>query len=208
MKKITLSLLVLAMSTQAHAETSWTDKLVDYGVPCLVSFIGGSMAKGSETQMAISLTGCLGIGAATYLNQRHDSKSINEADMTRIQGLVDESVSTKSAEQQKVMEVRLDSIENAQKTHLEEMRAIVREVLAERLVKLEENVKLEVSKKLESGEFMPKLEQNLNDAMKREVMIRVTESQRGIVEKCVEKTIQEVTAQPIGVRENQDGVQQ
>lgn len=189
-------------ATSAHAD--FKDKLIDYGVPCLVSILGGSMAKGSENQMAISLTGCLGIGAATYLNQRHDAKQISDSDMGRIQGLVD----AKSDENQKAMNVRLDSIENAQKTQLEEMRAIVREVLAERLVKLEDNVKADVNQKLESGEFMPKLEKNLQEAMKKEVMIRVTESQRGIVEKCVEKTIQEVTAQPIGIRENQDGVQQ
>ncbi len=210
MKKLTRSILTMSLiSFNAHA-FDIKEALMDYGLPCLVSFAASSVLVdgSSQNKMAIGGVGCLGIGTATYLQEQKRQRRLDEAELLKIQSMVNESVKQQSAESEKAMDTRLQAIESAQKTQLDEMRSIVREVLAERLLKLEDGVKADVNKKLESGEFMPRLEKNLLDAMKKEVMIQVRDSQKGIVEKCVEKTIQEVTAQPIGVRENTDGVQQ
>lgn len=209
MKKILTTTLAVAVlfSSTAKAE-SWKDYLIDYGIPCALSLGAGMLlADKSQNGMAIGTAGCLGTGAVTYLNQRKDAKRINEEDMLRIQKMVEESSKKAVDEKEVAMDGRIKAMEEAQKMQLEELKGVLREVLAERMLKMEEEMKDFLTKKLESGELMPKLEANLSEILKKEVVSQVKAQQKTVVEKCVEETIKEVIAKPIGTQENPSGIE-
>ena len=210
MKKLlttTLAVAVLISSTSAKAE-SWKDYLIDYGIPCALSLGAGMLlADKSQNGIAIGTAGCLGTGAVTYLNQRKDAKRINEEDMLRIQSMVEASSKKAVDEKEVLMDSRIKAMEEAQKLQLEELKGVLREVLAERMIKMEDEMKDFLTKKLESGELMPKLEANLSEILKKEVVSQVKAQQKSIVEKCVEETIKEVIAKPIGTQENPSGIE-
>lgn len=209
MKKILSTIMIASMlgATPAQAANSKImDYLIDYGIPCALSLGAGMMlAKDSNTGMAIGGAGCVGIGGATYLQQRREQKQreLNEANLKQIQSMIDSSHKDRDA----AVSERLKSIEEAQKVQIEELKVVLREVLAERMLTMESEMKEFLSKKLESGELMPKLEENLKASLKKEVVTEVKSRQKEIVEKCVEETIKEVISKPIGVPENPTGVE-
>lgn len=210
MKKIMLSLVaasVLMNVPTAHAESKVLQYLKDYGIPCALSLGAGMvLAKDSNTGMAIGGAGCLGIGGATYLQQQREQKAheLNEKNILQIQSMIDAS----SKDHNAAVDTRLKSIEEAQKAQIEELKVVLREVLAERMLKMEGEMKEFLTGKLESGELMPKLEENLKASLKGQVVSEVKSQQKAVVEKCVEETIKEVIAKPIGVPENPSGVEQ
>ena len=208
MKKLTMSVIIMSLLTVQSAKAdTFVDYLRDYGIPCALSLGAGLlMAKDSQTGSAIGAAGCVGIGGATYLSKQREAKALElkESHLTQIQGMIDKSNGQKDAE----IDTRMKAMEEAQKVQLEEMKGIMREVLAERMMKMEVDMKAELTKKLESGEFLPKLEENIKSALKSQVISEVKSSQKGIVEKCVELTIKEVIAKPIGVQSNPSGVEE
>lgn len=209
MKK-TLTSLILAsamISSSAHAESKVMEYLRDYGIPCALSLGAGMLlAKESQNGMAIGGAGCLGIGGATYLQKQREAKSLelNEKHVLQIQSMIDKSHTDHNSS----VDSRLKSIEEAQKAQIEELKVVLREVLAERMLKMEGEMKEFLVQKLESGELMPKLEENLKSALKKEVVTEVKSQQKAVVEKCVEETIKEVISKPIGIPENPSGVEQ
>lgn len=209
MKKILSTIMIASMlgATPAQAANSKImDYLIDYGIPCALSLGAGMMlAKDSNTGMAIGGAGCVGIGGATYLQQRREQKQreLNQANLMQIQSMIDSSHKDRDS----AVNERLKSIEEAQKVQIEELKVVLREVLAERMLTMESEMKEFLSKKLESGELMPKLEENLKASLKKEVVTEVKSRQKEIVEKCVEETIKEVISKPIGVPENPTGVE-
>ena len=210
MKKILSTVMIFSMLSTVPAQAGTGSKimeyLVDYGIPCALSLGAGMvLAKDSNTGVAIGGAGCIGIGGATYLQQRREQKNreLNEANLMQVQSMIDASHKDRDAS----VTERLKSIEEAQKVQIEELKVVLREVLAERMLTMEGEMKEFLTKKLENGELMPKLEENLRSAMKKEVMTEVKSQQKEIVAKCVEETIKEVISKPIGVPENATGVE-
>lgn len=211
MKKILSTVMIAAMLSSAApaqaAESKVMQYLIDYGIPCVLSFGAGMLlADESNTGTAIGGAGCIAIGGATYLQQRREQKAreLNEANLLQIQGMIDSSHKDRDS----AVDSRLKSMEEAQKTQIEELKVVLREVLAERMLTMEGEMKEYLTKQLESGALMPKLEENLKSALKKEVVTEVKARQKEVVEKCVEETIKEVISRPIGVPENNTGVEQ
>lgn len=208
MKKLTVSMMIMSLLVvQPVKADTIVDYLRDYGIPCALSLGAGMLlAKDSQTGSAIGAAGCVGIGGATYLSKQREAKALElkETHIQQIQGMIDSSNTKKDSE----IDARLKGMEEAQKVQLEEMKSIMREVLAERMMKMEVEMKEQLTKKLESGEFIPKLEENIKAALKTQVVSEVRSNQKAIVEKCVEQTIKEVIAKPIGVPANPTGVEE
>jgi hypothetical protein len=208
MKKLTISVMIMSMlAVQPVKADTIVDYLRDYGIPCALSLGAGLLlAKDGQTGGAIGAAGCLGIGGATYLSKQREAKALElkESHLKQIQGMIDTSNTKKDSE----IDSRMKAMEEAQKVQLEEMKGIMREVLAERMMKMEVDMKEQLTKKLESGELMPKLEENIKAALKTQVVSEVKSNQKAIVEKCVEQTIKEVIAKPIGVPANPSGVEE
>lgn len=208
MKKLTISVMIVSMlAIQPAKADTIVDYLRDYGIPCALSLGAGLLlAKDSQTGGAIGAAGCVGIGGATYLSKQREAKALElkESHINQIQGMINNSNAQKDTE----IDSRMKAMEEAQKVQLEEMKGIMREVLAERMMKMEVDMKADLTKKLESGEFLPKLEENIKAALKSQVVSEVKASQKNIVEKCVELTIKEVIAKPIGVQSNPSGVEE
>lgn len=203
MKKLNLVIIAsLLFSPLAKADVM--TYLKKYGLPCAASLAGGmALADKQQTGVAIGISACLGIGTATYINDKmNENREISKEEILKIT----EIVNAKSDENNKALDSKIKAIEEVQKNQIEDMRAVIREVIADRMLKMEENLKADVSKKLESGEFMPKLEQNISSMIKGQVVSEVKSRQKEIVEKCVEKTISEVVQKPIGVPENSSGI--
>jgi len=212
MKKITtLTLTGLILFSSVSAEAKITKEKVlnylkDYGIPCALSLGAGMvMAKDSQTGMAIGGAGCLGIGGATYLQQQREQKAreLSAENLAQIKSMINES----HTDRDKQVAEKMKALEEAQKVQLDELKSVLREVLAERMLMMETEMKEFLTQKLESGELMPKLEENLKAHLKKEVVSQVKAEQKGMVEKCVEETIKEVISKPIGVQENPTGVE-
>ncbi len=206
MKKVLSTIMVVSMlstAPQASAESKVMEYLRDYGIPCALSLGAGMiLAKESDVGMAIGGAGCVGIGGATYLQKTREQKDkeLNEANLKVIQGMIDTSHVKRDE--------KLKGLEEAQKAQIEDLKLVLREVLAERMLTMEVEMKDFLTKKLESGELMPKLEENLRASLKKEVITEVKSQQKIVVEKCVEETIKEVISKPIGIPENGTGVEQ
>lgn len=204
MKKILSTLLlasILSQPAQAITGEQVKQYLIDYGVPCLLSFGAGMiLAKDSNVGMTAGGVGCIAVGGATYLQERREkAQKLSQEQLQQVQAMID--VSSKHEGE------RLSAVEQAQKKQIEDMKAVLREVIAERILSMEGDMKEYLSKKLESGELMPKIEANLRSAMKKEVVSEVRSYQKELVERCVEETIKEVISKPIGVPQNPTGVE-
>lgn len=194
MKNI-IFVLILTVSSNSYANM---DKLKNYGIPCLAGFAAGLLlADKAKDGGAIGAAVCAAISVKTYMDyQNSDLKAVEEF-KRELEKSNDEKLKSHNAS----LELRLIEVESRQTENLEATRQILREVLAERLLNLEDSLKAEMTKKLESGELLPKLENNLKEMMKKEI-IKQTESQKEeIIQRAVDATIKEVIAKPIGVPE-------
>lgn len=206
-KLLTITLISLMVTPQVHAESKVMEYLKDYGLPCLVSLGAGLiLAPDSQTGGAIGGAGCLGIGTATYLQKQREAKEMEfkQSHLNQIQGMIDKS----SVDKNKEIDEHLKQIDEAQKAQIDELKSVLREVIAEKMLSMQGEMKDFLTQKMESGELMPKLEANLKEALKGQVVSAVKAEQKAVVEKCVEETIKEVIAKPIGVPENPSGVDQ
>lgn len=204
MKKIVATILLTTILIQpSYAKITQEDikeALIDYGIPCLLSFGAGMiLANNTNTATTVGGAGCIAIGGATYIQKSRSERSLSEARRMEIEQMI--------LAHNKKADDKVSQIEEAQKKQIDDMKAVLREVIAERMLAMESEMKEFISHKLESGELMPKLEENLKAAMKKEIIAESKSAQKTLVEKCVEETIKEVIAKPIGVPVNGTGVE-
>lgn len=227
---ITCSLLANINFAQAM-ESSTIEKIKEYGIPCAVSVLAGFvLADKVKNGAAVGVAVCGGISAHTYLEAKKVKEPLSKEDQAKINKMVADSMDRLGIEKDKKLDERVAKLEDQQKKHAEEleiaqrkhaeeleasqkkqideMRNILREVLADKMIQMEDSMKASLQKQLESGELMPKLEANLKEMIKKEVVTESKVRQPEIVSKAVEQTIKEVIAKPVGVQENQTGIQE
>lgn len=204
MKKIIATMILTTMLVQPVQAKITSEEikeaLIDYGIPCLLSFgVGMILADNTNTATTVGGAGCIAIGGSTYIQKKRSDNALSEAKRMEIEQMI--------ASHNRKADERVSQIEEAQKKQIDDMKSVLREVIAERMLAMESEMKEFISHKLESGELMPKLEENLKSAMKKEIIAESKAAQKILVEKCVEETIKEVIAKPIGVPVNGSGVE-
>lgn len=191
-----LIILGLSLSTKARAENPLTI-LRDYGIPCAIS-IGASAALIKSDGLIIGSTICASLSVATALNKK-------TVDPKELKLVVEESLSEREAELGKKLEdsilEKAKKIEEEQEKRNEDLRKVIREILADRLIKMEDDLRASVQKMIDNGTFLSELEKRINVKIKEEVSSESRVKQKELIEKVADEVIRQVVAKPIAVPE-------
>jgi hypothetical protein len=196
MKRMTFVLLfALVFTSPAHAETSGFVKVLrDYVLPCSLS-MGAAMIISKNDGFAIGSAVCVGVTAATVINRR-------EVDPIDLRMTVDASVTEKTKSLVADVDKKVQNFSETQSAKFDELRRLLREVLAERLMKMEDDVRVNLENKLSQGDILPQLEQKIAERIKTEVITESKARSREIISKCVEEVIRQVTLKAIALPDN------
>lgn len=196
MKKLLVATLATIISfSSLSAKADMMDYLKDYGLPCAAGFLGGMLAKNQQDGVAIGLGVCFGVGASTYLQSKREVQKMRDEDFKAFQKMME-------ANNQLMIDKTESSIatmEEKQKKEIEATRQIMKEVIAERLASISEEVKGDVRRHVEKTEFMVDLERKVMMKIKEEVKAETTASRKEIVEQVVEDVMKQVVLKKVGV---------
>jgi hypothetical protein len=193
MKNKMIMMVIGAMTLGSFAQEAKAENtlsvLKEYGIPCALSIgLASALVKHDGAQIGAAM--CVGLSASTYLN-----KKVVDEDQLKL--VVDQSVDEREMKITAETDAKLQKADAAQDAKLEEFRKLVREVLADRLVKMQDEVKADVERQIASGEFMPALEKRLNEKVKEEVIIEGKARSRELVDQVVVEVIRQVESKPI-----------
>jgi hypothetical protein len=198
LKKFVCFGLAIAVATPAvvHAENPITI-LKEYGIPCAIT-IGASAALVKQDGLLIGATMCAGISAATALNR----KIVDNAELKMV---VDKSLEEKEKRLIIKLDEQLDQkakkIAEDQEKRNEDLRKIIREILADRLIKMEDDLRSSVQKMIDNGTFLSELEKRINAKVKEEVISEGKVRSKELVNQIADEVIRQVVAKPIAVPE-------
>lgn len=209
MKKfIATVILTSLLTTNAQAESKAVSLLKEYGIPCGVSLLAGLLlADSSKNGLATGVAVCGGLATYGILkDSKLEKEPLSQEQQKQLDLMIQSSMEKLAVEKEKTLDEKLKQQEKLQKENIEQMKAVLRDVLAEKMISLEDEMKKSIQQQLENGTLIPKIEENMKDSIKKEVVSEIKARQKEIVEKAVEQTIKEVVAKPIGVGENQSGL--
>jgi hypothetical protein len=195
MKNKTSVLVLVALfgsmvSLTAKAENTFTT-IETYGIPCVLSIgLGAALMKNDGVGAGVAM--CAGISAATYLTRKN-------FDDDKLKILVDKSVESTRTQITADVDLRIQKSSDDQTAKMEEFKTLMREVLADRLVKMQEDEKTAIETQIRSGDFMPTLEKHLNEKIKDSVVTESKAHQKELVSEVVDEVIHQVEAKPIGL---------
>lgn len=185
-KKASLLVIsVLMFSTSAHAD--WLDKIIDYGVPCLAGFALGSLADTSKNKTAIGLAVCGSTSLSTYLNQRNSKTEMMDEDFKKFVKLMNEKVDAKTLE-----------LEQKQQQQLVELKDLMKEVMAERIANLEDEMKERIKTHVDNNDFMKDVESRLLKKIKEGTVEQSKIRQKETIEKCVDEALNQLVKKRYG----------
>lgn len=192
MKKFLTVMTMLFAASQAHAEVgSLLGAAKDYGLPCAVA-IGAGLVFMKSDGMAVGGTVC---AAAITVTAIQNSKKQNMTLSSDEEKRIDDKVGSAVAESEKKMSLELDRRDSK----FDDMKKLLRELLSERMVALEEDLRADLKKQMSRPEFMETLERKVNERIKSEVITEGKSRKNEIVEQCVEEVIKSVVEKPIPV---------
>lgn len=184
-----VGLIVINLVPSAAKAENTFSVLKEYGIPCVLS-IGLSAALVKTDGAKIGAAMCAGISAATFFN-----KKMIDDDQLKL--VVDQAVEEKEMKITSETDAKLQKSADAQDSKMEDFRKMVREVLADRLVKMEDEMKSSIQKQINSADFMPALEQRISSKIKEEVILEGKARSRELVNQVVDEVIRQVESKPI-----------
>ena len=187
MKKFLLLISTTVFLVSSVSKADWLDKVIDYGVPCLAGFALGSMADTNKNKMAIGTAVCGATTLSTFLNQRRDKTEMMDEDFKKFVKLMNEKVDSKTLE-----------LETQQKQQLQELKELMKEVMAERIASMEEEMKQNIKTHVEKNEFMKDVEARLMKAIKENSIQESKLRQKETVEKCVDDALNQLVKKRYG----------
>ena len=199
-KQIVTTLLIggIFCSSFARAENTLT-MLKEYGIPCALS-IGASAMLVKNDGLAVGATICAGVSAATALNKK-------VVDDKELQLVVDNSLNEREEKLKlgikEEIEAKAAKIAEDQEKRNDDLRKVIREILADRLIKMEEDLRSSVQKMIDNGTFLTELEKRINSKIKEEVSSEGKVKQKELVQQIADEVIRQVVAKPIAVPEGQ-----
>lgn len=182
---IVMGIMASILTTSSARAENALSVLRDYGIPCAVS-MGLSAALIKEDGLKVGSALCAGLTASTLLNKKL-------ADEHEIKMVVEKE----NKERDLKISQDLDS-------RFEEIRRILREILAERLIKMEEDVRSQLEKKMNAGDFLPSLEKRLSEKLKEEVILEGKARNREIINQVVDEALRQLTSKKYGIPESSD----
>ena len=216
MKKLIIILSMLSLSQVGFAkEKKWLKHLKTYGIPCAVSLAAGALLV-EEDGLQVGAVGCAAAGATIYvLEESRLEKPLSDEQMKVLEGKIQSSVRSEVGSLQenfkgaveKSLNQALDKnsadIAKTLQMQSEDTKALMREVMAAQLVEIKEDMQKELFEKVQKGEFMPKLKEEIKKASMNAAKDEFAKNKKSIVEQATEKTIKQVIKEEVGVPANQ-----
>lgn len=201
MKKTVIA-MILTISMNAQA-ANFQDILFDYILPCAATFgVGALLSSEVDDAVALGSVGCVAAGSATFVQQRKKmsvaaemNKGMSPAEADRIQKMIEDGLRS----QENKFNARINVVEKSVETKVSSLQDLIKTAISEQLLKLDQEMRVYLKKELENGNLMPEIQANIQRALRSEVMTTLEEYNKDMVKKCVEATIKEVIARPIGV---------
>lgn len=185
MKYIMLS-LILSFSSISRAD--WWQTAIDYGLPCLVGIgLGAGLGDTNKDKTAIGVSVCGAVSMSTFLNQRREKDVMIDEDFKKFVKLMNERVDQKSIE-----------MEEKQKKELAELKDLMKDVMAERMIKLESDTKANVEKYMKDAQFMKSVEDKLAKELKESVAQESKLNKKEIVDKCINEALDQLVKKRYG----------
>jgi hypothetical protein len=188
--------MVSSLTKEAKADNT-ISVLKEYGIPCALSVgLAAALVKTDGAKIGAAL--CVGISAATFMNKK-------VVDDEQLKMIVDQSMDEREMKITAETDAKIQKASVAQDSKMEDFRKVVREVLAERILKMEDEVKADVEKKMASGDFMPALEKKISEKIKEEVILEGKARSSELVQTVVDEVLRQVEAKPYAIpsKENQ-----
>lgn len=177
---------VLAFSSVSKAD--WWQTAIDYGLPCLVGIgLGAGLGDTNKDKTAIGVSVCGAVSMSTFLNQRRDKIDVMDEDFKKFVKLMNERVDQKTIE-----------MEEKQKKDLVELKELMKQVIAERMIKLESETKTNVESYLKDANFMKNVEDKLAKELRMSVIEESKLNKKEIVEKCINEALEQLVKKRYG----------
>lgn len=197
MKKTILNLVLGITLVSSSANAGMWDVLKDYGLPCAAGLAGGLLASKDEGG-AIGLGVCLGVGTSTYLTNQRQAQKMRDEDFKQMMKMVDEHQAGILAAQDAKVEKALADHDAKQKVQVDGIKQLMKEVIAERMSLIGDEVKADVKRHMDNAVFMQDLEKKVMAKMKEEVRVESELRKKEIVDKCVEEALQQLVLKKVG----------
>jgi hypothetical protein len=178
--------LVLAFSSVSRAD--WWQTAIDYGLPCLVGIgLGAGLGDTNKDKTAIGASVCGAVSMSTFLNQRREKVDVMDEDFKKFVKLMNERVDQKTLE-----------MEAKQTKDLAELKELMKQVIAERMIQWESNTKSDIEKYLKDAEFMKSVEAKLTKEVKESVLTESKLNKKEIVDKCINEALEQLVKKRYG----------
>ena len=183
---------------ESRAEMSTAFGLIrDYGVPCAVSFgLGVALIKNDGA--SIGLLGC-GVAASVTMINKHKESELDPSSAYSVDGKIKYAIDKNNEKIGKQFSQALKKASTESEKANEDTRRVIREVVADRLLSMDEDLNRKLTEKFEKADFMPALEKRINEKVKEETRAETRLLKRDVVKETTEEVLQRVTARPIEV---------
>lgn len=195
------------------AESKTMKYLKTYGIPCAASLIAGALLV-KDNGMQVGAVGCIAASATVYVLSDEKKVYIDKTQMKELDGKIQSSV---KGEVSKLQAAFKDALERSLSKALTknssdisktlemksgETKSVMREVMAAQLIEIKSEMQADLYKKIENGEFMPKLKSHIQSIVKQSTKKEFEKNKKAIIEKAVESTIKQVIVERVGVPAN------
>jgi len=195
------SLLASSLVKADDDKPSTMDYLKDYGLPCAAAFVGGALASKNDGS-AIGLGVCLGLSTSTYLQSEKKAAKMRDEDFKKFQKMMNSSLDKNNAQQDAYLKNIVADMEEKNKEQLAAVKQVMKEVIAERMSLVTEEVKSEIRSYVDNTAFMKNLETKVLERVKDEVKLESKASKKEIVEEVVDEVLKQIVEKKVGAPVN------
>lgn len=199
MKKLATILTTGLLVFSSISRAEMMDYLKDYGLPCLAGFAGGYLASKSNGG-AIGLGVCFGVGTSTYIQSQKQAQKMRDEDFKQFMKLMDTQSAKNLAEQDLKLDKVIKNLEEKQTAQAEALRQVMKEVVAERIVLIGEDLKKDIKLYVEKNDFLQDLEKKVMIKLKEEVQSESKVRQKEIVNECVDEALRQLVLKKVGTQ--------
>lgn len=203
MNKLLKTSMVGVLLFSSISKADLMENLKDYGLPCAVSFAAGLLAS-KDHGGAIGLSACLGIGTSTYLQSEKKAQKMRDEDFKKFLKMMDDHSVKVFSEQDAKVEKAIKELQEKQENQIEAVRQIMKEVIAERMTLVSDEVKSDIKRYIERADFMQDLEKKVMIKMKEEVKVETGLQKKEIVSQCVDDALNQLVLKKVGTPQQQE----
>jgi signal recognition particle GTPase len=188
---LVLFVLLSSVNAKAFEAKELYGPALRYGVPCAIATAGGmflNIRDGAEVGLVV----CSSIAAAQVINDLTKITELTTADRKEFSNQISEKVSVIKVELDEQVDKAIKQIAHDMADRNIEIRKIMRELIVERLVSLEDGMKKNFQEQISRPDFILGLEAKINSKIKEEVSNESRLQNDAIVKEAVKEVLKQV----------------